>query len=111
VFFYCNKYVSRLSLPLCRKVNQISFSGLLSKPLCCSFDRSDSFLSIVTSELVISSFSIMGVFCTLSADEESLTDGGAGLRHRCESPGVAGRLNHSEEERYIATMKGLQFGK
>jgi hypothetical protein len=45
------------------------------------------------------------------SDEESLLDSGAGLRHMCESPGITGRLNHSEEERYITIMKELQFGK
>ena len=29
----------------------------------------------------------------------------------CEASGVAGRLSHNEEERYIAIMKELQFGE
>jgi len=41
--------------------------------------------------------------------DENTYDGGTVSRNRCESPSITGRLNHSEEERYIAIMKELQF--
>jgi len=43
-------------------------------------------------------------------DDENAREGGTTSRHHCESPSITGRLNHSEEERYIAIMKEHQFG-
>ena len=36
---------------------------------------------------------------------------GASLRVKHDSLSGSGRLNHSEEERYISVMKELQFGQ
>ena len=43
--------------------------------------------------------------------DENSQEGGAILKVKSESPSLTGRLNHSEEERYITIMKELQFGK